>query len=112
MFRRYAEELLDWNQRMNLTAITEPEEVEIRHFADSLSCLLVIKVRRPGLRVIDVGAGAGLPGLPLKIAYPDIQLTLVEATGKKVEFLRHVVETLGLKGVTLVNERAETIGQM
>lgn len=110
MFRRYAAELLDWNQRMNLTAITEPEEVAIKHFADSLSCLLVIK-RGPGLRMIDVGTGAGFPGLPIKIACPDVQMTLVEATGKKVDFLRHVVDTLSLNGVTLINERAETIGQ-
>lgn len=112
MFRRYASELLGWNQRINLTAITEPDEVEVKHFADSLSCLLVInKQRRPGLRMIDVGTGAGFPGLPIKIACPDIHMTLLEATGKKVDFLRHVVETLGLKGVTLVNERAESVGQ-
>lgn len=111
MFRRYADELLDWNQRLNLTAITEPEEVEIKHFADSLSCLMVIKPRRPGLRIIDVGSGAGFPGLPIKIACPDVHMTLVEATGKKVDFLRHIVETLGLRGVVLVNERAESIGQ-
>jgi 16S rRNA (guanine527-N7)-methyltransferase len=78
MFRRYAVELLDWNQRTNLTAITEPEDIEIKHFADSLSCLPIIK-RRPGLRIIDVGTG---PFSGRHRACPDVQITLVEATGK------------------------------
>jgi 16S rRNA (guanine527-N7)-methyltransferase len=110
-FQRYAAELADWNQRVNLTAITDPEAVEVRHFVDSLTCLLVMKPRRVGLRVIDVGTGAGFPGLPIKIVCPELHLTLVEATSKKVEFLRHVVDILGLKGVALINNRAETIGQ-
>jgi 16S rRNA (guanine527-N7)-methyltransferase len=112
MFRRYSEALTAWNAHTNLTAITEPEAIEHRHFLDSLSCLTVIKPRRPGLRMIDVGTGAGFPGLPLKIAVPDIDLTLVEATGKKIDFLHHILDTLGLKGVTLINERAEAVGQM
>lgn len=111
-FRRYADELIDWNQRVNLTAITDPADIEVRHFVDSLSCLRVMKPRAPGLRVIDVGTGAGFPGLPVKIVCPNVDLTLVEATGKKVAFLRHVVEVLGLEGVTLVNERVEALGQM
>jgi 16S rRNA (guanine527-N7)-methyltransferase len=111
-FRRYADELIDWNQRVNLTAITDPADIEVRHFVDSLSCLRVMKPRAPGLRVIDVGTGAGFPGLPVKIACPNVDLTLVEATGKKVAFLHHVVEALGLEGVTLVNERVEALGQM
>jgi 16S rRNA (guanine527-N7)-methyltransferase len=111
-FRRYADELIDWNQRVNLTAITDPEDIEVRHFVDSLSCLRVMKPRTPGLRVIDVGTGAGFPGLPVKIACPNVDLTLVEATGKKVAFLHHVIEALGLEGVTLVNERVEALGQM
>jgi len=109
-FQTYATELADWNSRMNLTAITEPADIEIRHFVDSLICLKVIGRPRPGMRVIDVGTGAGFPGLPLKIVAPQIDLTLVESTGKKVEFLRHVVGKLGLDGVTLLNERAETVG--
>lgn len=111
-FEKYAGALIDWNQRVNLTAIVEPDAVEIRHFADSLSCLLVMRPLAPGAKVIDVGTGAGFPGLPLKIACPSIDLTLVEATGKKVHFLQHVVEHLGLEGVTLVNGRAEALGQM
>ncbi len=112
LFQTYADELLAWNAHTNLTAITEPEEIEMRHFADSLTCLLVMRLRKPGMRVIDVGTGGGFPGIPLKIACPSIELTLVEATGKKVDFLRHIVDRLKLTGVTLVNDRAESIGHL
>ena len=105
-FDRYRDELLDWNQRINLTAVREPSAVDELHFADSLACLL--EPLPAGALVLDVGAGAGLPGLPLKIARPDLRLTLLEATGKKARFLEHVVSVLGLEGVTVVNERAET----
>lgn len=111
-FDTYARELTTWNAHTNLTAITEPDAIAVRHFADSLSCLLVMRGRLAGGRVVDVGAGAGFPGLPLKIVCPSMHVTLVEATGKKVAFLEHVVDVLGLGQVTLVNERAETIGQM
>ncbi len=110
-FQLYADELVAWNVHTNLTAIIEPEAIEVRHFADSLSCLLAIKPRT-GLNLIDVGTGAGFPGLPLKIFCPNINMTLVEATGKKVDFLAHVVKKLSLSGVTLINERAEVLGQM
>ncbi len=111
-FQTYSDELLAWNVHTNLTAIIDPEAVEVRHFADSLSCLLVMKPRPPGLRVIDVGTGAGFPGLPIKIVCPSIDLTLVEATGKKVNFLRHMAQRLQLDRVTVIHERAETLGQM
>ncbi len=111
-FDTYAQELMAWNAHTNLTAITEREAIAVRHFADSLSCLTVMRGRLGAGRVIDVGTGAGFPGLPLKIVCPTIHLTLVEATGKKVAFLEHVVAKLGLGQVTFVNERAEAIGQM
>ena len=110
-FAWYASELAAWNERFNLTAITEPAEIEVKHFLDSLSCLLALKPR-PGDRMVDVGSGAGFPGLPLKIVMPWLQVTLVEATGKKAEFCRHVVEGLALESIMVVHARAEDVGQM
>src|SRR5437899_10396587 len=81
-FLLYRQELLDWNTRFNLTAITDPEEVLIKHFLDSLS--LLIAYDRPGARLLDIGAGAGFPGLPLKIVRPQWHVTLLEATNKNV----------------------------
>jgi 16S rRNA (guanine527-N7)-methyltransferase len=108
-FGRYADELVAWNERVNLTAITEAGSIETRHFLDSLTCLTAMG-GMPGGRVIDIGTGAGFPGIPLKIAHPQLRLTLVEATGKKAEFCRHVVGRLGLEGVDVIHGRAEDIG--
>lgn len=107
---RYERELLEWNSRFNLTAIHEPEKIRTKHFLDSLSCLLVMR-DTPVDRVIDVGTGAGFPGLPLKIACPNMRLTLVESVGKKADFCRHVVETLKLENVEVLTTRAELLGQ-
>jgi 16S rRNA (guanine527-N7)-methyltransferase len=111
-FQQYSDALREWNERVNLTAITDPQTIEVRHFVDSLACLLVMKPPLSGLRVIDVGSGAGFPGLPIKIICPSVKVTLLEATGKKVAFLEHIVRDLKLEGVTLINERAETLGQI
>ncbi len=112
-FQLYYEELVAWNQKFNLTAITDYEQVQVRHFLDSLSCLLADEVRRalsrPDARAIDVGSGAGFPGIPLKLVCPGLQLTLLEATGKKVTFLEHMVERLGLQRVTAIHARAEEL---
>src|SRR5215469_13640690 len=108
-FLRYRQELLDWNTRVNLTAITDPEEVLLKHFLDSLSLLLVYD--RPAARLLDIGAGAGFPGLPLKIVRPQWQVLLLEATGKKVTFMWHVIETLQLWDVTALHGRAEELGR-
>lgn len=106
----YERELVDWNARFNLTAIRDPQEIRIKHFLDSLTCLLALRPSHVG-RLIDVGTGAGFPGIPIKIVYPKIQLTLVESVGKKAEFCRHVVNILGLQGSEVIQERAETLGQ-
>lgn len=109
-FERYGDELIEWNaSRANLTAITEPHAIEIRHFLDSLSILKAVELRA-GMRVIDVGTGAGFPGLPLRILVP-IQLALMEATGKKIQFLQHVSQQLGFTDVETVHARAEDAGQ-
>lgn len=110
-FDLYERELIAWNQRFNLTRITEPAHVRTKHFLDSLSCWLAMS-RRPPQRVVDVGAGAGLPGLPLKILQPDLQLTLVEATTKKARFLEHMVQVLRLEKVTVVTQRVEETAHM
>jgi 16S rRNA (guanine527-N7)-methyltransferase len=109
-FQWYENELRSWNQRYNLTAITDPNEIYIKHFVDSLSCLQVERFRPPG-NVIDVGTGAGFPGIPLKIVYPQFQMTLVDSIGKKMEFCRHVISSLGLDCVDFVQDRAERIGK-
>ncbi len=110
-FQLYERELLDWNTRFNLTAIQKPDQVRTKHFLDSLSCLHVMG-SLTGERVIDIGTGAGFPGLPIKIIYPGIQLTLVESVGKKANFCQHIVDALHLRCVTVIQERAETLGQM
>lgn len=109
-FSLYAEQLLVWNQRVNLTAITDPQSIVTRHFLDSLSLKKAITFSA-GMRVIDVGSGAGFPGLPLRLVFPFIELTLLEATAKKTAFLQHVTELLGLANVRILTARAEDAGQ-
>jgi 16S rRNA (guanine527-N7)-methyltransferase len=106
-FLLYQQELLDWNTHINLTSITKPEEVLIKHFLDSLSLLVAFDI--PHARFLDIGAGAGFPGLPLKIVRPHWNVVLVEATGKKVKFLQHIIGTLQLKDVLAVHGRAEEL---
>lgn len=108
-FARYREMLLDWNARFNLTAITDPTAVETRHFLDSLtvSTALPPEARARSPRVLDVGAGAGFPGLALAIALPGWRVTLLEATAKKVRFLDAVIADLGLTNAATITGRAE-----
>ena len=113
-FENYALELTAWNEYSNLTAILDQRGILIKHFLDSLSCLLAIRdLRNPtrALQLIDVGSGAGFPGLPLAIVHPEIHLTLVDATEKKCAFLRHMVAQLALPTTCVLNRRAENVGR-
>ena len=105
MFEVYLRELLEWNKKFNLTSITGPEEIRKKHFEDSLLLLQTIQLNNES--VVDVGAGAGFPGIPLKIACPGIKLTLLEATRKKVDFLKHIIKVLDLKNTEAIWSRAE-----
>jgi 16S rRNA (guanine527-N7)-methyltransferase len=107
----YERELLDWNQKFNLTAIRDSESIRTKHFLDSFSCVLAWGANPPN-RLIDVGTGAGFPGLPLKILYSGMNLTLVESVGKKAMFCEHIVRMLGLENVEVIKGRAEEIGQL
>lgn len=107
---RYRELLIEWNQKFNLTAIKEEKEILIKHFLDSLTCFKILP-RSGDYSLIDLGTGAGFPGIPLKIVNPDIRLTLSDSVGKKVDFCRFIVEELGLSGVQAVHARAEDLGQ-
>lgn len=107
-FKSYQQELLEWNQKTNLTSITEPVQVEIKHFIDSLSCLKIIDSPRSN-KIIDIGSGAGFPGIPIKIVYPNKDIILLEATQKKVDFCRHVLNKFDLNPNAALVGRAEDI---
>ena len=106
----YEKELLEWNQKFNLTAIRDSDSIRTKHFLDSFSCVLAWKASPPN-QLIDVGTGAGFPGIPLKILYPNLKLTLVESVGKKAMFCQHIVRVLGLEHVEVIQSRAEELGQ-
>jgi len=108
-FKTYLALLLEWNLKMNLTGIKEPDAIWHKHFLDSLTVLEAMP--KEAKRVIDIGTGAGFPGLPLAIVRPDLDITLLEATGKKVAFLDHVIKTLELKNVRTINGRAEAVNK-
>lgn len=108
--QRYEAELLDWNSRMNLTAIRDVDGIRSKHFLDSYTCLLAWRDAPPA-SLIDIGTGAGFPGIPLKILYPTMRLTLVDSIGKKTDFCKHVVKVLDLDQVEVIQARAEELGQ-
>ncbi|HQY29878.1 MAG TPA: 16S rRNA (guanine(527)-N(7))-methyltransferase RsmG [Thermomicrobiales bacterium] len=114
--RTYRDLILHWNQRFNLTALESEEAVDQRLIGDALRLLPTIDVvltRRPdGRRLVDLGTGAGLPGVAIKIARPDLDVTLIDATQKKVHFVQHVIDELGLTGTHTIHGRAEDIGRM
>jgi 16S rRNA (guanine527-N7)-methyltransferase len=106
----YENELIDWNSQHNLTAIIDPEQIRVKHFLDSLTCLLVMD-DTPVQDIVDVGTGAGFPGIPLKIINPETRLTLIESVGKKARFCQHVVNSLCLEDVEVIHDRVESIGR-
>ena len=108
-FRIYEALLLDWNSKINLTAVRDAEGIRIKHFLDSLSCVPVLGDMN-GKSLIDIGTGAGFPGIPLRIFYPEMRLTLVDSVGKKADFCRLVCDTLHLKGVKVLKDRSEELG--
>jgi len=107
-FMKYQELLIDWNTKINLTAITEPEEIIKKHFCDSLSSLSFIK---KGAKLADIGTGAGFPGIPLAIMRPDVDVLLIDSLNKRIKFLDTVISELGLENVNTIHLRAEEGGR-
>ena len=106
-FLDYYELLVEWNSFMNLTAITEFDEVIQKHFLDSLSLIKAFDLRKDNISVLDVGTGAGFPGIPLKIAFPNLQVTLLDSLNKRVKFLNEVIDKLELTNISALHGRAE-----
>ncbi|MBO5409276.1 MAG: 16S rRNA (guanine(527)-N(7))-methyltransferase RsmG [Clostridia bacterium] len=107
-FQRFSDLLREWNEKINLTAITEPDEIELKHFIDSLTILETKKVQG---RVIDIGCGAGFPSFPLKIAHPDLEVTLLDSLNKRVLFQNEVIKELNLTNIHTVHSRGEDGGK-
>ncbi|MBP1153258.1 MULTISPECIES: 16S rRNA (guanine(527)-N(7))-methyltransferase RsmG [unclassified Paenibacillus] len=110
-FELYYKELVDWNERMNLTGITEREQVYIKHFYDSLSVSFFVPMSSRS-KIADIGSGAGFPSIPLKIAYPHLQVTIVDSLNKRIQFLNHVAAALDLSDVHCVHGRAEDVARL
>ena len=107
-FMNYMNLLLEWNEKINLTAITQPEEVKLKHFVDSLT---VLKYINDDDKVIDIGTGAGFPGIPLKIMKENTKITLLDSLNKRINFLNIVIETLNLRNIQAIHGRAEEIAR-
>lgn len=113
-FELYFQELIRNNLHFNLTRVTDYEDVQTRHFLDSLSIMLIYPKTNliSGIQVIDIGSGAGFPGIPFKIVYPKCEVTLLDATGKKVLFLEKIIKLLNIKGLTAIKGRAEEVAHI
>ena len=109
-FNQYFELLVEWNEKMNLTAITDQPSVYLKHFYDSISMAFYVDFSN-GQSICDVGAGAGFPSIPLKICFPQLKVTIVDSLNKRIQFLTHLAEQLGLTEVNFVHARAEEFGQ-
>lgn len=110
-FERYFKLLVEWNEKINLTAITEKSEVYLKHFYDSVAPVLQGKISNEKIRLLDIGAGAGFPSLPMKILCPEIDVTIIDSLNKRINFLTLLAEELGLTGVHFYHGRAEDFGQ-
>lgn len=110
-FEQYEKILLEWNKKVNLTAITEHDAIALRHFADSVSIGTVPNIDFSNKKMIDVGTGAGFPGIPLKIVHPTLEVTLLDSLQKRIKFLNAVITQLSLTGITAIHSRAEDGGQ-
>lgn len=110
LLEEYERELQRWNERFNLTAIHDPDKIRVKHFLDSFSSLLVIN-GTPVKRLIDIGTGAGFPGIPLKILLPETEMVLVDSVGKKTDFCQHIVDRLKLQGVRVIHDRVERLAR-
>ncbi|MEL0537160.1 16S rRNA (guanine(527)-N(7))-methyltransferase RsmG [Staphylococcus debuckii] len=108
-FQTYYEKLVEWNEKMNLTSITDEEGVYLKHFYDSITAAFFIDMNQE-LSICDVGAGAGFPSIPLKIVFPQLKVTIVDSLNKRIQFLNHLADALDLRGVSFVHERAENFG--
>ena len=107
-FQTFSRDLIAANERVNLTAITDPDAITLKHFLDALSLAPLVRTAQT---LIDIGSGAGFPGIPIKIALPHLRVTLLEATGKKVSFLKQIISTLELENISAVQSRAEDLGR-
>lgn len=110
-FERYFELLVEWNQKINLTAITEKEEVYLKHFYDSIAPILQGLIENQEIKLLDIGAGAGFPSLPMKILYPQLDVTIIDSLNKRINFLQLLAEELDLEGVHFYHGRAEDLAQ-
>ncbi len=107
-FYKYMELLIEWNQKINLTAIIEPEEIILKHFIDSIT---ILKYIEKDAKIVDVGTGAGFPGIPVSIMRPDLKITLVDSLNKRLIFLQEVIKELNLENIEIIHSRAEEFGQ-
>ena len=110
-FERYFELLVEWNEKINLTAITDKDEVYLKHFYDSIAPILQGLIENQPIRLLDIGAGAGFPSLPMKILFPELDVTIIDSLNKRINFLHLLAEELGLSGVHFYHGRAEDFAQ-